>query len=100
MDELYAKSLEYMGDITPVGSGVLQPVKVIQDGFVYRHIETLHQALVQNQLGSCTPRRTFNDTRLCARTSMTTYTDELNEDVCFLTFSVIFNDHTSRHKDI
>ncbi|MEX1222410.1 MAG: hypothetical protein WEA82_09905 [Idiomarina sp.] len=82
---------------------VPQPKKVpYKDGFVFRHTEkTVHQALVQKLARLVS---SLHATRLLwthgfvqEQASMQRILDELQEDITFLAFGIIFQDWTSLH---
>lgn len=87
-----------------LASRVPLPVEVPQrDGFVYRHIErSLHQALVQKIARVVS---TLHAARLLMKhgffqeqAALQRMLDEMQEDITFLAFSVIFDDTTPLHQ--
>lgn len=105
MNHLYDQALENMeGTVHKLAQRVPQPIRVpFKDGFVYRHAEkSLHQALVQKLARLVS---TLHAARLLMehgfvqeQASLQRVLDEIQEDITFLAFSVIFNNKEPLHQ--
>ncbi|MDG4475140.1 hypothetical protein [Thiovibrio frasassiensis] len=101
MDKLYDQTLLNMErTVHMLAQRVPQPVRVpYKDGFVYRHIEkSIHQALVQKSARIVSTlqaaRLLMNHGFVQEQASLQRILDEMDEDVMFLAYTVIFNDKT------
>lgn len=105
-DQLYDQALAHMErTVHSLAKRVPQPRDVpYKDGFVFRHVEkTVHQALVQKLARLVSSLRA---TRLLMthgfvqeQAALQRMLDELQEDVTFLAFGVIFNQWGPLHDD-
>lgn len=105
-DQLYDQALANMElTVHRLAKRVPQPQDVpYKDGFVFRHVEkTVHQALVQKLARLVS---TLHAARLLMKNgfvqeqaALQRVLDELQEDVTFLSFGVIFNKRTLLHDD-
>jgi hypothetical protein len=105
MDDLYGQAIHNMERTVHILSQrVPQPVRVpYKDGFIFRHIEkSLHQALIQK---SARMVSTLGATRLLLehgflqeQASLQRILDEMQEDISFLSFSIIYNATTHHHQ--
>ncbi len=103
-DQLYDQALAHMEQtVHGLAKRVPQPQEVpYKDGFVFRHVEkTVHQALVQKLARMVS---SLHATRLLMthgfvqeQAALQRVLDELQEDVTFLAFGVIFNKLTPLH---
>ncbi len=105
MDRLYDEALNYMEHtVQGLAQRVPQPQRVSHaDSFVYRYAEkTIHQALVQKlaRLVSSlhAARLLMEHGFVQEQASLQRILDELQEDITFLAFSVVFNDLTPLHQ--
>jgi hypothetical protein len=104
--ELYDQALVNMErTVHTLAARVPQPQAVpYKDGFQFRHVErTVHQALVQKLVRTVS---TLSATRLLMehgfaqeQASMQRILDELQEDVTFLSFGIIFSKWSKLHDD-
>jgi hypothetical protein len=106
MDNLYDQALANMErTVHLLAQRVPRPVRVpYKDGFVYRHVEkSLHQALVQKLarlVSSLHAAHLLMDHGFVQeQASLQRVLDELQEDITFLAFAVIFNSKTQLHQD-
>lgn len=104
-DSLYEQALRNMdATVHELARRVPAPQCVLyNDSFVYRYIEkTLHQALVQKlarYVSSLRAARLLLAAGfLQEQAALQRMLDEIQEDIKFLSFSVIFNDPTPLHK--
>lgn len=105
-DQLYDQALAHMErTVHRLAKRVPQPQDVpYKDGFVFRHVEkTVHQALVQKLARLVS---SLHATRLLMthgfvqeQAALQRVLDELQEDVTFLAFGVIFNKWAPLHDD-
>ena len=105
MDSLYAHALRNMEHtLHSLAGRVPEPKKVpFKDSFVYRHVEkSIHQPLVQ-KLARCIS--TLHSARLLMENgfvqeqgALQRMLNEMNEDITFLSFGIIFNDITPLHQ--
>jgi hypothetical protein len=106
MESLYDDALRNMENTLHTLAGRVPPPAQVpfKDWFVYRHIEkTIHQAIVQKLARSIS---TLHATRLLLghgfvqeQGALQRVLDEINEDITFLSFGVIFNDITPLHQN-
>lgn len=106
VSELYDQALVSMErTVHALAARVTLPQPVpYKEGFQFRHVErTVHQALVQKLARTVS---TLHATRLLMehgfvqeQASMQRILDELQEDVTFLSFGIIFNKWTKLHDD-
>lgn len=105
MDNLYDQALANMESTVHLLAGrVPPPTRVpFTDGFNFRYVEkSLHQALVQKLarlLSSLHAARLLMEHGFVQeQASLQRMLDEMQEDITFLSFSVIFNDTTPLHQ--
>lgn len=105
MDELYDQSLALMeSTVHKLAARVPQPQRVsVSDGFVFRHVEkTIHQALVQKMVrivsGLHATRLLMEHAFTQEQASLQRMLDELQEDVAFLSYGIIFDDVSELHE--
>ena len=106
MESLYDDALRNMESTLHTLAGrVPSPTKVpFLDSFVYRYIEkSIHQAIVQKLARSIS---TLHAARLLLghgfvqeQGALQRMLDEINEDITFLSFGVVFNDITPLHQN-
>lgn len=105
MDDLYYLALLNMENaVHSFASRVQEPVRVtFKDGFNYRYDEkTIHQALVQKLarlLSSLNAARLLMEHGFHQeQASLQRILNEIQEDITFLSFSIIFNNFTDTHQ--
>lgn len=106
MTSFYNQCLEIMqSTLSLLEKRVPEPIQVpYKDSFVFRYKEkTLHQALVQKTArlisGLFSARLLMEHGFVQEQASIQRTLDELQEDITFLAFSVIFNEQTVLHKN-
>lgn len=106
MDNFYDKCLDIMQTtLSLLEKLVPEPVRVpYKDSFVFRYIEkSLEQALVQKiarlTSGLHAARLLMEHGFVQEQASIQRILDELQEDITFLSLSVIYNNKTSLHQD-
>ena len=105
MNDLYDLALLNMENtVHSLASRVQKPVRItFKDGFNYRYAEkTIHQALVQKLarlLSSLNAARLLMEQGFHQeQASLQRILDEIQEDITFLSFSIIFNNSTDTHQ--
>ena len=105
-DQLYDQALAHMElTVHSLAKRVPQPQDVpYKDGFVSRHVEmTVHQALVQKLARQVSSLHATRLLMTCGfvqeQAALQRVLDELQEDVTFLAFGVIFKKWTPLHDD-
>lgn len=105
-DQLYANALVLMErTVHGLARRVPQPQRVpYKDGFVFRHVEkTVHQALVQKLARQVSSLRAtyllMAHGYVQEQAAMQRILDELQEDITFLAFGVIFEKWSPLHDD-
>lgn len=105
MDDLFDLAIQHMErTVNILSQRVPQPVRVpYKDGFVFRHLEkSVHQALVQKSARMVSTllaaRLLMEQGFLQEQASLQRILDEIEEDISFLSFSVIYNDKTPHHQ--
>ena len=106
MDRLYNQALNKMEQtVSILERRVPQPKRVPYKGsYVYRYTEkSLHQAVVQKLArlvsGLHAARLLMEHGFVQEQAALQRMLDEIEEDIAFLTFSVIFNNSTPLHRE-
>ena len=105
MNNLYDQALANMGSMVHLLASRVPPPKRVtfKDGFNFRYVEkTIYQALVQKLarlLSSLYAARLLMEHGFVQeQASLQRMLDEMQEDITFLSFSIIFNDTTPLHQ--
>lgn len=105
MEQLYGQALENMEDIVHALAQRVPPPQLVpyKGSFVYRHVErSIHQALVQKlaRLVSSlhAARLLLEHGFVQEQASLQRSLDEIQDDITFLAFAIIFNDMTPVHQ--
>ena len=105
MDSLYDQTLHYMGNtLHTLSARVPPPQQVMHQGsFAFRYVEkTIHQAMIQKLArvvtGLHSARLLLENGFVQEQAALQRMLDEFREDISFLAYAVIHNDHTQLHE--